>query len=87
MLCATASDLVRWEDVLSSGRALSSAALDAMHEKSVVRSEGSTVEVDYGFGRGSGLFRGHRKIGHADGEERPTCQWHDNVLRRVGQAK
>lgn len=63
-VCATASDLVRWEHALSAGRALSPASLAVMNARPIVRSGGSMLQVDYGLGRAFGVFCGRRKSGH-----------------------
>jgi len=63
-LCATASDLVRWEHALWTGRLLSHASQASMHAPSSIRTSGATLQVDYGFGRAFGVLGGHRKIAH-----------------------
>jgi CubicO group peptidase (beta-lactamase class C family) len=63
-LCATASDLVRWEQALSNNRVLSPARRAAMHQPTTLQAGNATTTVDYGFGRAFGTFGGHRKIAH-----------------------
>lgn len=63
-LCATASDLVRWEQALWHGRVLPPALQAAMHSPTAVHAGDATLDINYGFGRAFGTFGGHRKIGH-----------------------
>jgi CubicO group peptidase (beta-lactamase class C family) len=63
-LCATASDLVRWEHALWSGRLLSQASRTSMHSPSSIQTSGTSLQVDYGFARAFGVLGGHRKIAH-----------------------
>lgn len=60
-ICATASDLVRWEIALDAGRVVSSANLGRMRAPTRL-SDGTGI--DYGLGTRIGSFLGHRVFGH-----------------------
>lgn len=63
-LCASASDLVRWEQALWSGKVTAPALLEMMNGNAPIRIDGAAVDVPYGFGRAHGSLAGHRKFGH-----------------------
>jgi D-alanyl-D-alanine carboxypeptidase len=60
-ICATSSDLVRWEIALNAGRVISTANLRRMRAPTRL-SDGT--EIDYGLGTRIGSFLGHRVVGH-----------------------
>jgi len=60
-VCATASDLIRWQIALDSGRVISAASLRRMRTPTRL-SDGT--DVDYGLGTRIGSFDGHRVFGH-----------------------
>ncbi len=63
-LCASASDLVRWEQALWSGRVTAPGLLEMMNGTASIRIDGAATDVAYGFGRAHGTLAGHRKFGH-----------------------
>jgi D-alanyl-D-alanine carboxypeptidase len=63
-LCASASDLVRWEQALWNGKVVAPPLLDTMNGVAPIRVDGHALEVPYGFGRAHGTIAGHRKFGH-----------------------
>lgn len=60
-VCATATDLLKWEMALDDGRVLTPASLNLMRRPTAL-SDGTTV--DYGLGTRLGSFQGHRVLGH-----------------------
>ncbi len=66
-LCASATDLVRWEEALWGGKVIGPELLEAMHTPGIVRSGDVTMPVDYGFGRVLGAHHGHRMVSHTGG--------------------
>jgi CubicO group peptidase (beta-lactamase class C family) len=60
-VCATASDLVHWQNAVDSSRVISTDSLRRMRTPTRL-SDG--VEIDYGFGTRIGSFEGHRVFGH-----------------------
>jgi len=60
-VCATAGDLVRWQNALDSARVISAASVRRMRTPTRL-SDGT--EIDYGFGTRMGSFEGHRVFGH-----------------------
>jgi CubicO group peptidase (beta-lactamase class C family) len=63
-LCASASDLVRWEQALWNGQVVPMPLLDAMNGVAPISAGDAAMEVPYGFGRAHGTIAGHRKVGH-----------------------
>ena len=63
-LCASASDLVRWEQALWSGKVVAPALLVMMNGVAPVSAGDAAMDVPYGFGRAHGTIAGHRKFGH-----------------------
>jgi len=63
-ICATASDLVRWEQALWSGKVVSAVSRGAMHERAAIKTDRASDVVFYGFGREFGTLHGHVKIAH-----------------------
>ena len=63
-LIGTAADMALWNDALHHGRVVSSQSYAAMTAPSVLP---DGEQVDYGFGIGSGAFRGHRTLNHGGG--------------------
>ena len=60
-ICATASDIVKWEAALDAGRVLSPASLALMRTPTTL-SDGT--QIDYGLGTRLGALDGHRVVGH-----------------------
>jgi CubicO group peptidase (beta-lactamase class C family) len=60
-VCATASDLVKWQAALDSGRVLTPSSLALMRKRTTL-SDGTTI--DYGLGTRLGSLDGHRMLGH-----------------------
>jgi CubicO group peptidase (beta-lactamase class C family) len=63
-ICATAVDLVKWQNALDSGKVLKSASLELMRRPTKL-SDG--VSIDYGLGTRLGSLSGHRVLGHTGG--------------------
>jgi D-alanyl-D-alanine carboxypeptidase len=63
-LCATASDLVRWEQALWGGKIVSAVSRGMMHEAARISTDKAADGVLYGFGRELGSLHGHSKIAH-----------------------
>ena len=63
-VCATATDLVKWQAALDSGRVLTSSSLALMRTPTTL-SDGTTI--DYGLGTRLGSLDGHRVLGHTGG--------------------
>jgi D-alanyl-D-alanine carboxypeptidase len=63
-VCATASDLVRWQIALDSGRVILAASLAKMRAPTTL-SDGTAI--DYGLGTRIGSVDGHRVFGHTGG--------------------
>ena len=63
-LCASASDLVRWEQALWSAKVVAPALLAVMNGVAPIRAGDGAMDVPYGFGRAHGTNAGHRKFGH-----------------------
>lgn len=61
-LCSTAGDLVRWTDLLHSGKVVSPASLRQMTTPTVL--SGTGEKEGYGYGLFIGELEGHRKIYH-----------------------
>ena len=60
-VCATASDLLKWEEALDSGRILTPSSLALMRTPTVLA---DGTKIDYGLGTRLGSLDGHRVIGH-----------------------
>ena len=60
-ICATATDLLKWQEALDEGRVLSASSLKLMRTPTVL-SDGSVI--DYGLGTRLGMLEGHRALGH-----------------------
>jgi CubicO group peptidase (beta-lactamase class C family) len=60
-ICATASDLLKWQVALDSGRVLKASSLKLMRTPTML-ADGTTV--DYGLGTRLGSLEGHRILGH-----------------------
>lgn len=63
-VCATATDLVKWQAALDSGRVLTPSSLALMRTPTTL-SDGTTI--DYGLGTRVGALDGHRVLGHTGG--------------------
>lgn len=63
-ICATPTDLLKWQDALDSGRVLKPSSLKLMRSPTIL--EDGTV-VDYGLGTRLGSLEGHKVIGHTGG--------------------
>jgi CubicO group peptidase (beta-lactamase class C family) len=63
-VCATATDLVKWQAALDSGRVLTPSSLALMRTPTTL-SDGTTI--DYGLGTRLGSLDGHRVLGHTGG--------------------
>jgi CubicO group peptidase (beta-lactamase class C family) len=63
-LCASATDLVRWEQALLGGKIIAPKMFEAMHTPAILRIGDVTMPVDYGFGRVLGAHHGHRMVSH-----------------------
>ena len=66
-ICATASDLLKWQAALDLGRVLTPSSLALMRTPTTL-SDGTTI--DYGLGTRLGSLDGHRVLGHYGGESR-----------------
>jgi D-alanyl-D-alanine carboxypeptidase len=60
-ICATASDLLKWQAGLDSGRVLRPATLAVMRRPTALA---DGTRIDYGLGTRLGSFVGHRVLGH-----------------------
>ena len=60
-ICATAVDLLKWQNALDSGQVLKPASLELMRRATKLP-DGATI--DYGFGTRLGALAGHRVLGH-----------------------
>jgi D-alanyl-D-alanine carboxypeptidase len=60
-ICATATDLLKWQAALDEGRVLSASSLKLMRAQTTL-ADGTLI--DYGFGTRLGLLGGHRVLGH-----------------------
>lgn len=63
-VCATATDLVKWQAALDSGRVLTPSSLALMRTPTTL-SDGTTI--DYGLGTRLGSLDGHQVLGHTGG--------------------
>ena len=63
-ICATATDVVKWQAALDSGRVLSASSLKLM--RAPTRLADGTL-IDYGLGTRLGTLEGHRVLGHTGG--------------------
>ena len=63
-VCATATDLLKWQAALDSGRVLTASSLKTMRAPTTL-SDGTVM--DYGLGTRLGSVDGHRMIGHTGG--------------------
>src|SRR6478672_3203494 len=63
-VCATASDLLKWEAALDTGRVLTPSSL-ALMRTSTTLADGT--KIDYGLGTRLGSLDGHRVLGHTGG--------------------
>jgi CubicO group peptidase (beta-lactamase class C family) len=60
-VCATATDLLKWEAALDSGHMLSQSSLALMRTPTMLADR---TKIDYGFGTRLGSLDGHRLVGH-----------------------
>ena len=60
-VCATASDLLKWEAALDTGRVLTPSSLDLMRTPTTLA---DGMKIDYGLGTRLGSLDGHRVLGH-----------------------
>lgn len=60
-ICATATDLIKWERALDSGKIISRGMLKRMRQPTALA---GGVVIDYGFGTRIGELQGHRVFGH-----------------------
>jgi D-alanyl-D-alanine carboxypeptidase len=60
-VCATATDLLRWEAALDGGRVLSPSSLALMRAPTMLA---DGTKIDYGLGTRLGSLDGHRVLGH-----------------------
>jgi CubicO group peptidase (beta-lactamase class C family) len=63
-ICATASDLLKWQAALDSGRFLSRSSLALMRTATTLA---AGTKIDYGLGTRLGSLDGHRVLGHTGG--------------------
>jgi CubicO group peptidase (beta-lactamase class C family) len=63
-VCATASDLLKWQMTLDEGRFISRASVALMRSPTILT---DGTEIDYGLGTRLGRFEGHRAVGHTGG--------------------
>src|SRR5947207_3313799 len=63
-ICATATDLLKWQAALDSGRVLTPSSLALMRTPTTL-SDGT--KIDYGLGTRLGSLDGHRVLGHTGG--------------------
>jgi CubicO group peptidase (beta-lactamase class C family) len=66
-VCATATDLAKWQAALDSGRALTPSSLALMRTPTTLA---DGTKIDYGLGTRLGSLDGHRVLGHYGGESR-----------------
>src|ERR1051326_4725247 len=66
-VCATASDLAKWQAALDSGRVLTPSSLALMRTPTTLA---DGMKIDYGLGTRLGSLDGHRVLGHYGGESR-----------------
>ena len=60
-ICATATDLLKWQSALDAGRVMSASSLKLMRTPTVLA---DSTSVDYGLGTRLGNLEGHRVLGH-----------------------
>ena len=60
-VCATATDILKWEEALDSGRVLSPSSLALMRAPTTLA---DGTKIDYGLGTRLGSLDGHRVLGH-----------------------
>ena len=63
-ICATATDVLKWQAALDAGRVLSPSSLKIMRAPTVL-TDGTVI--DYGLGTRLGTVEGHRALGHTGG--------------------
>ncbi|HYK19755.1 MAG TPA: serine hydrolase domain-containing protein [Pyrinomonadaceae bacterium] len=63
-VCATASDLLKWEEALDTGRVLTPSSLAVMRTPTMLA---DGTQIDYGLGTRLGSLDGHRVLGHTGG--------------------
>jgi D-alanyl-D-alanine carboxypeptidase len=66
-VCATATDLAKWQAALDSGRVLTPSSLALMRTPTTLV---DGTKIDYGLGTRLGSLDGHRVLGHYGGEGR-----------------
>src|ERR1041385_8698928 len=66
-VCATATDLAKWQAALDSGRVLTPSSLALMRTPTTLA---DGTKIDYGLGTLLGSLDGHRVLGHSGGESR-----------------
>jgi CubicO group peptidase (beta-lactamase class C family) len=66
-VCATATDLAKWQAALDSGRVLTPSSLALMRTPTTLA---DGTKIDYGLGTRLGSLDGHRVLGHYGGESR-----------------
>ena len=66
-VCATATDLAKWQAALDSGRVLTPSSLALMRTPTTLA---DGTKIDYGLGTRLGSLDGHRVLGHYGGERR-----------------
>jgi D-alanyl-D-alanine carboxypeptidase len=60
-VCATATDLLKWQAALDSGRVLTPSSLALMRTPTTLA---DGTKIDYGLGTRLGSLAGHRVVGH-----------------------
>lgn len=60
-ICATATDLLKWEAALDTGRVLTRSSLELMRTSTTLA---DGTKIDYGLGTRLGSLAGHRMLGH-----------------------
>jgi D-alanyl-D-alanine carboxypeptidase len=63
-VCATATDLAKWQAALDSGRVLTASSLALMRTPTTLA---DGTKIDYGLGTRLGSLDGHRVLGHSGG--------------------
>ncbi|MFL5522826.1 MAG: serine hydrolase domain-containing protein, partial [Gemmatimonadaceae bacterium] len=63
-VCATATDLAKWQAALDSGRVLTASSLALMRTPTTLA---NGTKIDYGLGTRLGSLDGHRVLGHSGG--------------------